>query len=179
MKRIVIIILVFIFLSITVTVTYADLITVDDFLRDYKDEYYEIRIFTSVEEFEKTIVTKEDMERYKNLSFHELPRKYVINNIDTLDELNKKYITLPIVKIIWIENKVSNKLYEVIYFLQRISEPVGIIVFIIGAFLMLIGTLNKRYFIKGLWATSTACLFTGIIIYSEIILDVFCSWLVS
>lgn len=92
------------------------------------------------------------------------------------------YVTVDIepVEIEVIEDYSLRKGYEVIHLLQTISQPISIIVFILSAFLMLIGSVGRVDWAgRGFIGMLTACVCYALILYAPVILQTFAGWLVS
>lgn len=141
----------------------------------------EIKYYNSSKEYYRIIINdREEFERYLNTPFDKLPQKYVINNIPYLDELNKRNgVTLPIVFIEYIEHRTTTKLYDIIYFLQKISEPIAIIFFSISTLMLLLGIFSNKFIGKGFYGMLMSCIVFTLIVYSEVIPYLIISWFSS
>ena len=69
---------------------------------------------------------------------------------------------------------------EIIYLLQVFCQPFAIIIFIIAAFLTLIGSIGKGDLVgKGIWGMVCSCLVYAGVLYAPVILQTFVGWVAS
>lgn len=74
----------------------------------------------------------------------------------------------------------TKKLYEAIYFLQSISQPVVTIYFIFGAILVLLGAVSSPdWGFKGIFIMSVSVVICTLIFYAPTIFSAFASWISS
>lgn len=74
----------------------------------------------------------------------------------------------------------ERKGYEVISFLQRVVQPFAIIMFILFAFLVLVGAFgNGQLVSKGVWGMAIALVMYAVVLYAPEIMDVFLAWIIS
>ena len=74
-------------------------------------------------------------------------------------------------------NWLTQKGNEIIYIMQVICQPVVLIVFIVAAFMTLVGGLVKSDAIsKGIWAMVICCLCYAAVLYAPIIVQAVISW---
>ena len=77
-------------------------------------------------------------------------------------------------------NKVLKKLYEIADLLKQIAAPIAIIMFIVGAILMVVGALGKRDgFKQGLIVCALSVVTYALCMYSEPIVIAISNWLAS
>lgn len=76
----------------------------------------------------------------------------------------------------WIDRKGN----EVIGFLQKIAQPFSIIIFIISAFIILVGAIGgTRLGSKGLWGLAVSIIIYTVSIYAPELVQMFSNWLSS
>lgn len=69
---------------------------------------------------------------------------------------------------------------EIIYLLQVICQPFAIIIFIIAAFMTLVGAVGKGDLVgKGVFSMIIACVVYAVALYAPIILQTFVGWIAS
>lgn len=69
---------------------------------------------------------------------------------------------------------------EIIYLLQVICQPFAIIIFIISAFITLVGAIGKGDLVgKGIFAMIIACVVYAAALYAPVILQTFVGWVAS
>lgn len=77
-------------------------------------------------------------------------------------------------------NKILSKLYEVASLLQKIAAPVAIVMFIVGAILMVIGALGKRDGMKqGIVVMVLSIITYAVCMYAQPIVIAVSNWLVA
>lgn len=86
--------------------------------------------------------------------------------------------TIPVVNIDDITNWTNRKGFEVIHFLQAIIQPFAIIIFIISAFLLMIGSLgNAQMSGRGVCGMVTSVVVYSLVLYAPLFMSVFVGWL--
>lgn len=69
---------------------------------------------------------------------------------------------------------------EIIYLLQVFCQPFAIIIFIVAAFMTLIGSIGKGDLVgKGVWGMVCSCLVYAGVLYAPVILQTFVGWVAS
>lgn len=86
--------------------------------------------------------------------------------------------TIPTVYIDDIVEWTNRKGFEVIHFLQAIIQPFAIIIFIISAFLLMIGSLgNAQMSGRGVCGMVTSVVVYSLVLYAPLFMSVFVGWL--
>ena len=74
----------------------------------------------------------------------------------------------------------ERKGFEVIGFLQKFVQPFAIIMFILFAFLVLVGAFgNGQLVSKGIWGMAIALIMYAVVLYAPEIMDMFLAWVRS
>lgn len=108
-------------------------------------------------------------------------RDSLYENNDEARAVHNSYIdTMPAVSTNDILKWATTKGNEIIYFLQIIIQPFAIIIFIIAAFMSLIGSIGRGDMVgKGVWAMITSVLCYAAVLYAPVILQTFVGWISS
>lgn len=86
----------------------------------------------------------------------------------------------PNVTVDEVGNKVIGKLYEVADFLKRVAAPVSIIMFVIGALLMVFGAVGKKDGVKqGVIVCLISIIMYAICMYADQIIVALSNWMVA
>jgi len=103
------------------------------------------------------------------------------SGISDAEAVHDAYIdVMPVVSTNDILKWATTKGNEIIYFLQIIVQPFTIIIFIIAAFITLIGSIGRGDMVgKGLWGMITAVLVYAAVLYAPVILQTFVGWIAS
>lgn len=103
------------------------------------------------------------------------------SGLSDAEAVHDAYIdVMPVVSTNDILNWATTKGNEIIYFLQIIVQPFTIIIFIIAAFITLIGSIGRGDMVgKGLWGMITAVLVYAAVLYAPVILQTFVGWIAS
>ena len=89
-------------------------------------------------------------------------------------------IELPNTSVDDILNWATTKGNEVIYLLQIFCQPFAIIIFIIAAFMTLIGCIGKADMVgKGIWGMVLSVVVYAAVLYAPVILQAFVGWVAS
>ena len=95
-------------------------------------------------------------------------------------ELGIDEIQLPETSMDEILNWATTKGNEVIYLLQIFCQPFAIIIFIIAAFMTLIGCIGKSDMVgKGVWGMVLSVVVYAAVLYAPVILQSFVGWVAS
>lgn len=98
-------------------------------------------------------------------------------NSDSQQVYNAYIDVMPVVSTDDILRWATTKGNEIIYFLQIIVQPFTIIIFIIAAFMALIGSIGKGDMVsKGLWGMVCSALVYAGVLYAPVILQTFVGW---
>lgn len=74
----------------------------------------------------------------------------------------------------------NRKLFEIVHFLQVLSQPFTIVIFILSAFLLLIGSMGRGDLVgKGMFGLVMSPVTYALILYSPMILTGFMAWLAN
>lgn len=70
--------------------------------------------------------------------------------------------------------------YDIIHFLQKVVQPFAIIIFIIGAFMALLGSLGNGMLAgKGFWGMSVSVVMYAVVLYSPLIMQTMVGWVTT
>lgn len=112
-----------------------------------------------------------------------LPNNDVLAGVDNVDAKNvyNSYVdVMPVVSTNDILKWATTKGNEIIYFLQIIVQPFTIIIFIIAAFITLIGSIGRGDMVgKGLWGMVMSVVVYAAVLYAPVILQTFVGWVAS
>ena len=87
---------------------------------------------------------------------------------------------MPVVSTNDILKWATTKGNEIIYFLQIIVQPFTIIIFIVAAFMTLIGSIGRGDMVgKGVWGLICSVLVYAAVLYAPVILQTFVGWVAS
>lgn len=102
-------------------------------------------------------------------------------DIDDARNVYNAYVdVMPVVSTNDILKWATTKGNEVIYFLQIIVQPFTIIIFIIAAFITLIGSIGRGDMVgKGLWGMVMSVVVYAAVLYAPVILQTFVGWVAS
>ena len=105
----------------------------------------------------------------------------VYAGISDAEAVHDAYIdVMPVVSTNDILKWATTKGNEIIYFLQIIVQPFTIIIFIIAAFITLIGSIGRGDMVgKGLWGMICSVLVYAGVLYAPVILQTFVGWIAS
>ena len=105
----------------------------------------------------------------------------VYSGITDAEAVHDAYIdVMPVVSTNDILKWATTKGNEVIYFLQIIVQPFTIIIFIIAAFITLIGSIGRGDMVgKGLWGMICSVFVYAGVLYAPVILQTFVGWIAS
>jgi hypothetical protein len=103
------------------------------------------------------------------------------SGISDAEAVHDAYIdVMPVVSTNDILKWATTKGNEIIYFLQIIVQPFTIIIFIIAAFITLIGSIGRGDMVgKGLWGMICSVLVYAAVLYAPVILQTFVGWIAS
>ena len=88
--------------------------------------------------------------------------------------------SLPVTTTDDILNWATTKGNEIIYMLQILCQPIAILIFIIAAFMALIGCVSKGDLVgKGVWGMIMAVIVYAVVLYAPVILQTFVGWVAS
>lgn len=88
--------------------------------------------------------------------------------------------SLPVTTTDDILNWATTKGNEIIYMLQILCQPIAILIFIIAAFMSLIGCIGKGDLVgKGVWGMIMAVIVYAVVLYAPVILQTFVGWVES
>lgn len=88
--------------------------------------------------------------------------------------------TIPTVTIDDLVNWANRKGFEVIHFLQSLFYPFAIIIFIVSAFLTLLGSISSGDMAgRGLMGMISASVLYAVVLYSPLIMQTFVGWVAS
>lgn len=101
--------------------------------------------------------------------------------ISDAEAVHDAYIdVMPVVSTNDILKWATTKGNEIIYFLQIIVQPFTIIIFIIAAFITLVGSIGRGDMVgKGLWGMICSVLVYAAVLYAPVILQTFVGWIAS
>ena len=75
---------------------------------------------------------------------------------------------------------ILEKGYQIIHLLQVVVQPFSIIIFIIGAFLALIGSIGRGDLSgKGMWAMIISTIVYAVVLFAPVIMQTFVGWISS
>jgi len=102
-------------------------------------------------------------------------------NVDEAQKVYNSYVdVMPVVSTNDILKWATTKGNEIIYFLQIIVQPFTIIIFIIAAFITLIGSIGRGDMVgKGLWGMCMSVIVYASVLYAPVILQTFVGWVAS
>lgn len=87
---------------------------------------------------------------------------------------------LPVTTADDILNWATTKGNEIIYMLQIFCQPFAILIFIIAAFITLIGCIGKGDMVgKGIWGMVMSVVVYAVVLYAPVILQTFVGWVAS
>ncbi|MCB2289758.1 hypothetical protein LGK97_08265 [Clostridium sp. CS001] len=103
------------------------------------------------------------------------------NNLACANTVNAKYnynaIEIPVTDIDDITSWANRKGFEIVHFLQVLAQPIIIIIFIISAILLLLGTLGNPYLTgKGFMGLIMSIFIYALILYASLIIQSFAGW---
>ena len=103
------------------------------------------------------------------------------SGITDAEMVHDAYIdVMPVVSTNDILDWATTKGNEIIYFLQIIVQPFTIIIFIIAAFITLIGSIGRGDMVgKGVWGMICSVLVYAAVLYAPVILQTFVGWIAS
>ena len=104
-----------------------------------------------------------------------------IADTEALKQLESQYLELvPNTSTDDILNWATTKGNEIIYVLQIFCQPFAIIIFIIAAFMTLIGCIGKSDMVgKGAWGMVLSVIVYAAVLYAPVILQTFVGWVAS
>ncbi len=87
---------------------------------------------------------------------------------------------IPMVETDDILQWILEKGYQIIHLLQVVVQPFSIIIFIIGAFLSLIGSIGRGDLSgKGMWAMIISTIVYAVVLFAPVIMQTFVGWISS
>ena len=103
-------------------------------------------------------------------------------NLD--DESQRVYAgyrdVIPMVETDDILQWILEKGYQIIHLLQVVVQPFSIIIFIVGAFLALIGSIGRGDLSgKGMWAMIISTIVYAVVLFAPVIMQTFVGWISS
>lgn len=108
-------------------------------------------------------------------------RDAIQGDIADAQKVYSSYIdVMPVVSTNDILKWATTKGNEIIYFLQIIVQPFTIIIFIVAAFITLIGSIGRGDMVgKGVWGMICSVLVYAAVLYAPVILQTFVGWIAS
>lgn len=107
-----------------------------------------------------------------------IPDSGIVGGID--DSTGMPTVSLPQTSMDDILNWATTKGNEIIYVLQIFCQPFAIIIFIIAAFMTLIGCIGKSDMVgKGVWGMVLSVVVYAAVLYAPVILQSFVGWVAS